>query len=611
MERISPNPSNEESNYLSDNSFLENHSTYKKKELNQISSENIPSAIDNKAVKEEEQTNQSPWLENTSFLTDPNGIKDTSNLTQECLKISKEKVEEQDDENITKLKIIKDEINPKKVTKKCDPEGRKKTAQNIITARQNKRKNKKMIENILKLQEPLQQKIQNEINNIENQIKEKTSQLLSEHNKTGILNRIRTLVGTSRRVINRLELDVEYLRQRQRANYTNSQEKSELRTLESEIDKLIKDAKKISDSKNILKAYYKNALTNPLTKKEKENLLKPEILSSLTTEEYIKLWSRLNPHYLAHTTRQGFRDHFGHIYHTAGEWEYHNNFIYILINQKIIRAHFGLKVVKNGNADSLKKWLERKNIFSYENKETAKKNLEHFLGLTKSYGANYPDNNAVHFSVNLVANKCYGAEKDNEIFFIFPTDFIASQYSYDLCEIGDFNNHQKNDFTDVLVFCKELDSGIPIDAALTFLPNSTLVDPETGSKYISETKIINGKRKRFLIESEGNDHSRKKADSLKNAVTAKDYWEKFFANNPTLKPKHIIYYDGDPTQAVLEFQQANNIGKANTEKVEDKLLGHEKNRTNRENFYYDGRAYPGLDKIIAMSHEMIDEHYKK
>jgi hypothetical protein len=115
----------------------------------------------------------------------------------------------------------------------------------------------------------------------------------------------------------------------------------------------------------------------------------------------------------------------------------------------------------------------------------------------------YPDETAVHFAAQLVADGYYGGESGNEIFFVYPSDTLASQHNFA------FNGWEK-DFTqpqsetkwnDVFVWPNTLDNpGIPVDAGFVFLPESAQVDPQTGSKYASEVKIVDGEEKRVMIE---------------------------------------------------------------------------------------------------------------
>ena len=92
-----------------------------------------------------------------------------------------------------------------------------------------------------------------------------------------------------------------------------------------------------------------------------------------------------------------------------------------------------------------------------------------------------------------------------------------------------------------------------------------------------------------------------------NTISAREYWEIFFSKNPHLQPKHVQYYVGDPTNAVLEFQRQNNIGRADTSKTDGQLLGFEDHHIlDMEN---DPRANAGYDDLIAKADKIIRDHY--
>lgn len=231
------------------------------------------------------------------------------------------------------------------------------------------------------------------------------------------------------------------------------------------------------------------------------------------------------------------------------------------------------------------------------------------------------------------------------------------------------------------------DPGIPIDSGLVFLPEKTLVDPVTGSKYASEIKMVDGKEKRAMTEDEQivkkfvdwtnalssdsplimaayEDHKHNTTigfdkifkdemrsigvpeDSIdqlsgsnlsghirlfkdkpviegmyledfknsnaifkmaENTITAKEYWERFFVENPDLKPKHVVYYDGDPTTAVAQFEKQNGIGATDTSKTDGALLGFDNHHvTDMRN---DPRANLGHDELVNLGNKIISEHY--
>lgn len=240
----------------------------------------------------------------------------------------------------------------------------------------------------------------------------------------------------------------------------------------------------------------------PLSNEQKRELLKPEVLSSLSTEQYIALWKRLNPHFLSHVTRQGFRDHNAMMYHSAGLQEFHGGFTGVMSDSRLLRPPMALGELKTRDEDSVKAWMGDW-VLGEETEEKARKKLDNLMNFHLSAAPTYPDKTAVHFAAQLVADDYYGGESGNEVFFIYPSDVIASQHDFA------FNGGEK-DFTqpqsetkwnDVFVWPQTVEnSGIPIDAGMVFLPKSTPVDPETGSKYASEIKMVDGEEKRVMVE---------------------------------------------------------------------------------------------------------------
>jgi hypothetical protein len=275
--------------------------------------------------------------------------------------------------------------------------------------------------------------------------------------------------------------------------------------LRDELKKLAQEQAELPDPKKMLEAYYAKMETMPLSNEEKREMLRPEVLAELSTEEYIALWRRLNPHFLSHVTRQGFRDHNAMIYHSAGLQEFHDGLTSVLRDQKLLRPPMAVRdgLLARDEA-SIRKFLEDWALQA-EDEEEAKKRLNAQLNHSPATAPNYPDKTAVHFAAQIVADGYYGGEKSNEVFFLYPSDVLASQHDYA------FNGWEK-DFTkpqsetkwnDVFVWPSTLDNpGIPVDAGVVFLPENTPVDPQTGSKYASEVKTVDGEEKRVMVEDE-------------------------------------------------------------------------------------------------------------
>ncbi len=529
-----------------------------------------------------------------------------------------------------KLELLKKKLDPVAISKEKDNEGRKIISKEILA---NRLKLKEHQENIAEKEKVIQEMKDKEV--FLREKKEKKEEELREKRKS-ILSKIRNTLGINDKGIIDLESGIKEIQSeitRLNSHYpwgTIREEQEFLKTIEEE-------RKEMPRSQEIIGAYHEKMSNIPLNIEEKKEFLNQEILSELSMEEYICLWRRLNPHFLTHITRQGFRDHYGHIYHMAGMEKFHNNFISLLEDDKLIRSPFAIDYMRQINKDSVEDLLKRGGVFNKESIAEAEEQLEKILHRSVASIPSYPDKTAVHFGVQEVASENYGAEEDNEIFFVFPSDVLASQYNFSFGEGGasSFNKEKLASMTDALVWPKETNNsgisvemnGISVDMGIVFLPKDILVDPETGSKYVSESKEVNGEIKRDVIDSEDNFFEEgyfnkekvekimeknnmhlKRAKEIFGAIRAEDFWENFFDRNPELKPKHIYYYNGNPTQAILEFQQKNNIGIADTSRDEDTFLGfddHFVDMSNKE----DARVYPGHRELIEIASEIIKDRY--
>lgn len=275
--------------------------------------------------------------------------------------------------------------------------------------------------------------------------------------------------------------------------------------LRGELEKFAQEQAELPDPGKMLEAYYAKMETMPLSNAEKRELLRSEVLAELNTEEYIALWRRLNPHFLSHVTRQGFRDHNAMVYHSAGLQEFHDGLTSVLRDQKLLRPPMAVRDGLLARDDgSIRKFLEDWALQA-EDEEEAKKRLNAQLNHSLATAPNYPDKTAVHFAAQIVADGYYGGESNNEVFFVYPSDVLASQHDFA------FNGWEK-DFTqpqsetkwnDVFVWPATLENpGIPVDTGVVFLPEKTPVDPQTGSKYASEVKTADGEEKRVMVEDE-------------------------------------------------------------------------------------------------------------
>lgn len=299
---------------------------------------------------------------------------------------------------------------------------------------------------------------------------------------------------------------------------------------------------------------------SPLEKEQKRELLKFDNLAKLSTREYLDLWKGLNPYYLSHVTRQGYRDHTGMAYHTAGFGEFQDDFRKIIGGDGRLHSTWematgeGMMQVKD--ADAVEKYFETtgvltKKLSSVRDEDLDSDGLAKVLGgahgvLNKPDGY-WQDQTSVHFMANAVGNEKYGGEDGNEVFFVYPADVLASQCcsSTGLALTDNAKNKGQvpwriaDDHNDSFVMPRE--NGIPLDAGLVFLPKNILVNPENGSKYL-----------------EYDEENPVYADE-KTGVRAEEYWEKYFGEHPEVRPAHVIYYEGEPQAAVSDLLEKEGI----------------------------------------------------
>lgn len=576
-------------------------------------------------------------------------------------------------------------LNPKIISETHDPEGR----EEILDSTSSLESELLIIKEKIPLHEAKKIELAKKLSVLEKEA-ENTVSILADRLKTLIV-KIKIRLGLNDEVVTNLE------GMKQIIDIEKESLLQELSQIEIEIENLKNKLNELPNPQELLDAYHEKMLDTPLTNEEKREFLKPEILASLTTEEYVQLWRRLNPHYLSHVTRQGLRDHNAMIYHSAGMNEFHDGFVGVMQDEQKIRTPMALEGLLPRDEESIRGYLEKNGILKAENEEEAISKLKDLLDFTIASAPKYPDESAVHFAAQIVADEYYGGEKNNEVFFLYPADVIASQHAFAFNGRDQALTRPQNEtkWNDVFVWPTSIEErGISVDAGFVFLPNRTLVDPETGSRYASEVKTVNGKEKRVVVEDQEtpkaftkwisgmneqppivvafkkwrethdwqqqdkcreefhqlllkdlkrigfndgvipelmiyllNKFGWTKEDCLlgedvipevieaysggkkraENLITAKEYWEKYFEQHPDQKPKHIIFYDGDPTRAVQEFQQKNKIGRADTSVTDGDLLGFDDNLV--RNMKEDPRANQGYTELYEIAKKIIDEHY--
>ncbi|MEK7535706.1 MAG: hypothetical protein AAB590_01680 [Patescibacteria group bacterium] len=582
-------------------------------------------------------------------------------------------------ERITQQELIE----PRAITKKHDKEGRDVVATQVREARE---KMRSVLEGITRNRESA---VKNTARIHELEFEKESKQEALAQATERLLAKIKSVFGMTDQTVMNVEQDIDTIEQEIGTLTT------EMNALREEIVTLYTEQNKIVGGQNVLDAYYEKARSTPLTQEEKRELLTPEVLENLSTQEYIALWRRLNPAFLAHTTRQGFRDHSAMIYHSAGLEQFHDGFASVLTDEKKVRPPFAVEGLRARDEANIIEFMKEGEVLEAADEKEARKRLDELLNYSWASAPKYPDKTAVHFTAQMVGDEYYGGETGNEVFFVFPSDVLASQNNFSFNGWQkDFTHAQSEDkWNDVFVWPNKLDDpGMSVDTGIVFLPKNTPVDPETGSKYASELKSVEGQNVRAMIEDSElvdafirwfrglndqsavkiaikaysgsrdyrrndelrreyentlrtdlinlginedvalhlgsslfhqldldmkvpDEHLREKLQSSRGnfkradkTVPSQEYWEKYFEANPHLRPKHIVYYEGDPTSAILRFQQENDIGKADTSATDGQLLGYDDHFV--LNMRDDPRANVGLAELKATAEKIIEDHYR-
>lgn len=426
-----------------------------------------------------------------------------------------------------------------------------------------------------------------------------------------------------------------------------------------------------------------------LSVKEREKLFTEDILSHIPLEKYLELWKRGSPHFVSHVTRQGFRDHTSHT-HGGDVGKFFSGFDNIS-ESGIIGSPYYAMGLKDISETGVREFLQQNGILTAKSKEEAVKRYRELVSKDIDPYTKLPvygNRASIHVATEYVSDDIYGAETGNEVFAIYPSDFIASQFyfSFNSGQKGFTRRPDSHDHNDVFVWSKRDLTTLSLDAGVIFLPKSTFVDQETGSQYKSyknekefperridgervsrfmswindnhtvnegsKNELVDGLISTFRINQEltektiksfarnngvssykyGSDGETlvKKEDQeildiiasestseYQNAfwinllyerpeqtVTAQQYWQKYFLQNFDKTPKHIIFYDGNPTNAVQQFMQENGIV-SNGES--SKLLDFEQNEIiDRKS---DSRASKGFNEIDRFAMKTIEESY--
>lgn len=366
----------------------------------------------------------------------------------------------------------------------------------------------------------------------------------------------------------------------------------------------------LKEAENILDQFYQKQESIwrnlPYTKEEVEKYFSENYLSNLSLDDYILLLQRFPAQMVTHVTRQGFRDHSNQLEASSGVNQYHNGFKDLLSDGRL-RSFLALQVTEEQKRETILKFL----YLNYNLGESAA--LEEFLERYQfdkyaqvGIGARlwtredlashqivdkYPDKNAVHFAVEEVADRYYGSESNNEIFFAFPSLHVASQYYFSANHgVAEGSGHFHND----LWTWHQENKGFNINAGIVFIPADARVDQRTGSKYKLDDRM------QAVIQEDGS------LTLAEDAISSQEYWENYFQEHPEQRPNKIVFYTGgDPSKALREFRSRNNLNVKELSPSDEKHLGFAERQIPQN----DPQANVGLERYINLVIQMIDEHY--
>lgn len=207
-----------------------------------------------------------------------------------------------------------------------------------------------------------------------------------------------------------------------------------------------------------------------------ERYFTEEHLASLDIDEYALLLKRFPSQMITHVTRQGIRDHANIEEHSIGQGEYFDGFMCLLKDGRL-RSPLAVRMMEKEKEIAMTNLLH----LSENSREKSLENIERMTSPDDQWsGGSYADMRAVHFATERVADAYYGSEAGNEIFFAYPSAFIAAKYYF----AGDLHGHGDtgDQYNDQWVWDSE-EKGMDIDAGIVFIPGKVRVDRRTGSRY--------------------------------------------------------------------------------------------------------------------------------
>jgi hypothetical protein len=255
-------------------------------------------------------------------------------------------------------------------------------------------------------------------------------------------------------------------------------------SIEEQLGVAISGRSDLEETRTMLADFYatekKKWAEMPYSKEDIAKNFTEEHLASLSMEDYTTLLQRFPSEMVTHVTRHGVRDHANNGNHQSGLGEYHDS-MHVILKNKGLKSALGIKLQEYSKEDAIVKYLKLNDCRSRE--EALERIGTIFVSGAIGDPNAFADNSAVHFATEEVVDGLYGGERGNEIFFAFPSAFIASQYEFssNLSSV-DFNGYTDSYDNDQFVW-PDIEKSVSIDAGIAFIPKDAKVDSKTGSKY--------------------------------------------------------------------------------------------------------------------------------
>ncbi|EKE10809.1 MAG: hypothetical protein ACD_15C00196G0002 [uncultured bacterium] len=128
------------------------------------------------------------------------------------------------------------------------------------------------------------------------------------------------------------------------------------------------------------------------------------------------------------------------------------------------------------------------------------------------------------------------------------------------------------------------------------------IDKKRQEGIYDDSSIRHRQSMHFFLEHDLLMKTNQMFKKAENTITSKEYWEKYFAENPNKKPSKIIYYSGDPTKAMDDFKKKNGI----TKNYQEENFGFNENSTEINS----PQIAAGMDRFKSIAKEVINDYYK-